>query len=1096
MKTARNSLKGYTYQNYIFTLLLAKMDVERNIKKIVSEATDTKNFDDAYVELADGGNYRLQVKNYAEITMNDIRIDSNNHKVIIHTNENVYDSDDNNVFIVNSNLKVSGTYDFLGFPAIKIDEILIVPLSEEKVASLLEGLFQQEIRALQIIQFGYTYTCSGKFEVSIDDLPPIITFSTELNQETIMLRGTPKEIKKGITYIVGKPGVGKSHYVNELFNAFPKAIIYRFWIGQQDSKYNERLRYDVFIEQIGLLVFQSPKSFTIEQLADNLVKEDKCLFVDGLDHVENYNPNDLQKFIDFFNLLNDRQVRILILSRPMKAKPWEERQELLNWTYDETALYLAAAHGITDYFTQKHLFEVTSGYPIITFFFAEHFKKYGELATDSPVKDINSYYDALLAKVEIKSLLSIFAVNNSFFTHKELQGFMGAGTYTIVSEFISGYPYLFELVENRVALIHDSFNTYLRNQLDGYATWKDRINETICDKLLSGDVEYMARLSSFQLEESFICDLLKQYADFDAFKRLMQSTVDFNSIASFYEQLRRILEFRRGVLDIYQYYAFTLIYQIVTRNDLVGYEDLVFQILCYIKKNADIEDQIFSSDLIWNVFLACRNRPDAMKKYMANTLYGSGQLDSAYESIKEEIEFFDCLTTEQNAAELLEEIDAGGLDSLHKSDLLQKYLEVIWIQRNVDLPFYKEFNDFVVSDRKETLHRVIQSKYHFDNFWTERVYYFARYRLHELGFFEEKNFCRQGTILNIIRDKAPEGSFGVAPVVLSFLRLANHEGRPVDIYNINYVWSMYAQRKDYSVHTIDTALVVYENKGLIEESDSIKIIDRLMKQSEKGIRHLLASYIDLKGAGYVKRLVDSGKIFDESLELDYFELNPENINCLPAKAIKSRLAEVIRYHDSKYVNGSEIKNAIKSKYSQYICDVLDYFDMKVMDGLSDEEINIIEAAGIKYITKSDSEGKEEYIPFNHGCISRNDFDYIRQNGLSAMECSRYADGWYTCLPYVDLYEMFDVNEIRVHYLAILHQALFARVIENEHIGNWNDIIGNIPKFLEKYGIEVDWKRLFNVTLRFMDLSVIYYPASLKKAVNSTDIDHKTIEGEC
>ena len=65
MKPARNALKGYVYQHYIFMLLIAKMDTDREIVKIISEATDTKNFDDIYVELASGIHYRLQVKNYS-----------------------------------------------------------------------------------------------------------------------------------------------------------------------------------------------------------------------------------------------------------------------------------------------------------------------------------------------------------------------------------------------------------------------------------------------------------------------------------------------------------------------------------------------------------------------------------------------------------------------------------------------------------------------------------------------------------------------------------------------------------------------------------------------------------------------------------------------------------------------------------------------------------------------------------------------------------------------------------------------------------------------------------------------------------------------
>ena len=61
-KVARNSLKGYNYQNYIFTLFLAKMDTERNIVKIESEALDTKQFDDIYIEMNDETVYRIHEK--------------------------------------------------------------------------------------------------------------------------------------------------------------------------------------------------------------------------------------------------------------------------------------------------------------------------------------------------------------------------------------------------------------------------------------------------------------------------------------------------------------------------------------------------------------------------------------------------------------------------------------------------------------------------------------------------------------------------------------------------------------------------------------------------------------------------------------------------------------------------------------------------------------------------------------------------------------------------------------------------------------------------------------------------------------------------
>ena len=996
MKTARNPYKGYTYQQYIFTLLLTKMDAEREIVKIISEPTDTKNFDDVYVELLSGKKYRLQVKNYKDIELKDIQVDSVAHVVRIKNNKNEYDPTDNNIFVLNADFKVSCDQDFLGIPAIQAGDITIVPLSEENVADIIDGLYQNENRELQIIQFGNKLISSGKFEVLTTDLPPIITMSMDLNQETVIIRGVPGNFPTGITHIEGKPGVGKSHYVNEVIKAYPESIIYRFWIESQDPELNKRLRFEVFIEQIGLQAFQSPKSFTIDELIEQLCRINKLIIVDGLDHVENYNPNDLDKFIDFFDKLSKEPLRVIILSRPMKVSIAWERMVIADWTRDETARYLDSAHSIKDHKIQRAIYDVSKGYPIVTYFLAEHYLKYNELSTDKPIDSINGYYNELISDVETKSLLGIFASNNSFFTSEEIEGFCGSLLYKTIKEFIDGYPYLFEIRANRMSLIHDSFNTFLKQQ-EKLIEWIEKVNQKVREKLLAGDVEYMARLSSFHLDESVICDIIKQYSNFDVFEKLMLSTVDYNSIATFYEQLRRLLDTRPDVLDIYQYYSFALIFQIVTRNDLVGYEDLIFQILEYLKNHGGVENQIFSSGIIWQVYLACeKDQPESIKRYLKNTMYGDVQVNSAYKSINEEIQFFDCLDNELNT--------------------------------------------------------------------------------------KEKNICRQGSILSIVKEKAPKGSEDVVQAVLSFLRLANHENRTVDIYNINYVWSMYAQYKDYSVCTIDTAMCTYERAGLIDESDSLEIICRLMRQSEKGIRYLLESYINLKGPKYVRRLVKSGKIFSIESQLDFFEINPDNINCLPKKAIEMRVEKLMKHHSRfEYIDVDAIRNVLRSDYAKLICDALDSVDKKVEGLLDDEETGILDKYGIEYIRKNNTDVKrEEYSPFSDGCISREDFDYIKENQTPVIECSRYAGGCYDCLPYVDLYELFDIKEVREQYLSIIHNALFAKVICGEHIGNWMNITGNIPAFLEKYEVaDIDWERLFKQMLRFMDLSNIYYPAKLK-----------------
>lgn len=80
--TPRNAIKGYSYQQSIFILFLALMDTERKISKITVEATDTKHFDDVYLEevLCEDSkrkSYRIQVKNYPGTTLSDVIVTDN-----------------------------------------------------------------------------------------------------------------------------------------------------------------------------------------------------------------------------------------------------------------------------------------------------------------------------------------------------------------------------------------------------------------------------------------------------------------------------------------------------------------------------------------------------------------------------------------------------------------------------------------------------------------------------------------------------------------------------------------------------------------------------------------------------------------------------------------------------------------------------------------------------------------------------------------------------------------------------------------------------------------------------------------------------------
>ena len=355
-----------------------------------------------------------------------------------------------------------------------------------------------------------------------------------------------------ITFIEGKPGVGKSHFVDEICDKYPDAIVYRFWIGSQDPHKNRRLRFETFMSELGIKVYRSAKKVYIEELVAAIQKEDRVVVIDGLDHVENYNPQQLEQFIDFIDKL--KNTKTVVLSRPLRYEiPWE-KEALLDWNVDETRVYLEMAYGISEYQIQRQIFEISGGYPIITYFLAEDFKLNHKVSLTTPVSEINDYYDTLFVNDEKpSSAIGIFASGNCFFTLKELEGFFAEPEmYEVICEFVKRHPYLFKIIRNRISLIHDSFNTYLRTKIETFAQRQTKTVAAIRESLLSGSIEYMARMDSFEFDEEFYLKMLKKYSNADSFTKLMLSTRDYNSITSLYVQLQRLLEDRTGIFDIYE----------------------------------------------------------------------------------------------------------------------------------------------------------------------------------------------------------------------------------------------------------------------------------------------------------------------------------------------------------------------------------------------------------------------------------------------------------------------------------------------------------------------------------------------------------------
>ena len=1070
-KVARNALKGYTFQHYIFTLFLAKMDSERIIKKIESEAITDANFDDLYIEA--NKNYRVQVKNYPNTKLDDILISGDSVK--IKGNSNDYNQEENNVLIINTD-QIQTDSDFMGFQSTIINGIIIVPLTPNKVQELLDEMFSTESREIQIIQFAFSLISSSRFEINEEELPKVIRMSLDLSEKTVLIRKPIDTVKKGILWIYGKPGVGKSHYVEELIQKYSDAIVYRFWTDPQDERLTKRLQFDTFLDDVALVVFNSPKSYTQEELIEEIISQENIMIIDGLDHVENYNQKEIQLFIEFLDRL--KETRIVVLSRPLKASVKWASMELINWNFDETALYLAMAHNICDYKVTKQIFEVTDGYPIITYFIAEHYLIYKEINITPGVDSIFRYYDILLENIPVKSLLTIFATNNSFFLESELTNiFEESFMIDTIMDFIRAYPYLFKRTLNRISLIHDSFNTYLRNHITGYPELEGKVNRFVQNSLLSGNINFMSRLSSFELSEDFYKEILLMYSQIDNFSALLKRTLDFNSITSFYGQLQKLLEKREGVLDLYHYYSFTLIYQMANRNDLIGYDGLVYQLLVYMNDHFIIEDELFSSGMMWRTYTFLKLEAEASyQKYLADSMYDSNKLDDLYETLYDEKFYFEKREKLPSYTETLKKLENNDLYQFDKQDILIRHMVRVWVNQDQEDFYFRILDEYFNNDEELAMNqlRSIVEKYDIEGRWSARILSSVNYQLFELGRLKEKNIFYGKTLEELIKESALNGSFDAAEHAKSFIRLANHENMQIDIYSVNRVWAMYYNRKDYSVYTLDAALRVFEKFGYLDEFESIGIIRKVMNQSEKGIRHLLESYIDMGDESLIYKLEQVGAFYDSDFPVDIFNLMPEKIDCIDVKHIDRRVYEIISYHRyGKIIEYDDIIKPLSSKYCSRILDAIAYYDYKIFGLIKDEEIEeMIIERGIELI-KKEQEVNTEYIPFKHGCIHESDINYINDNKIGYLEVSRYSDGWYSCLPFVDLYSSYDMNEIKQNYLKIIHHAIFARVSDREYIGNWNLLLGNIPRFVEKYNIDINWDMMYEILNWFLKESLIY-----------------------
>lgn len=220
-------------------------------------------------------------------------------------------------------------------------------------------------------------------------------------------------------------------------------------------------------------------------------------------------------------------------------------------------------------------------------------------------------------------------------------------------------------------------------------------------------------------------------------------------------------------------------------------------------------------------------------------------------------------------------------------------------------------------------------------------------------------------------------------------------------------------------------------------------------------------------------MIQEGYFFSSNNALRFWELEPDLLNCFDRADMYKQITELLSCHyNSKSIEFGDIDSVMKSKYKDMVLDGIEYFGYSIISPMKNL-CTELDLRGIKYFIE-DEKGDDEYVPFNGGCIHEKDFPYIKEKKIGYIEVAQYTDGWYSCLPYVDVFTMFNRKDIQKDYLNIIHEAMFARCPSKTYIGSWYLLIGNVIDFLKTYEIDVDYSKLYGIFVEFLEVSLIWH----------------------
>ncbi len=428
-------------------------------------------------------------------------------------------------------------------------------------------------------------------------------------------------------------------------------------------------------------------------------------------------------------------------------------------------------------------------------------------------------------------------------------------------------------------------------------------------------------------------------------------------------------------------------------------------------------------------------------------------------------------------------IDKVFKDKMHFREHLSYVIENIFIHKS-KINSYKLlrscFKKYIKGKTNKATYQIAQfiEKYDAPDYYPEWVLKEVYENLLSYGhrFENDKNDYQDLTLEELINKYSHLGSFDLRDKIHNYIRLALFENRQIDVQSIYLYWTKYYQRKDYSLYGLPIALKTLEVENLISLKECIVLINEIQDVSEKGYRHLLADFIELYPPYKIIPFLEAQ--FDvKELRIEWFKLPIKCIDKISERTYNIEKSRLLNYHRNSSIPLEEIENVLYSNKFNKLESTLDLLRIKVKYTKKQKRIILkFQQTKIRFteLAEQDNYGSDRQTRqrrLDNGILSFKDVSFIKKKKLKPDEIASYSDGYYTSLPDIEVFKIYESTLMKHHFKRILYNSLINKTKNINYFYALYYHPGNVLAMIKKYRSDKEFIKAVESFEIYMRLSM-------------------------